>query len=209
MGDYPDFSEWLDKKRFNHELENWRKDRHFDQYAALVDEARTKEKLDTIFEFGCGAGFVPRHLKGPQFPKLYTGLDKSFLCVQQALKETGTEYWPWLEFKQGDIRDWPEVQYDLVCSFAVLKHFSLLEFPAIMKKFLSMGRFGLFSTQTAIGDLDDGEEAGYHHIWVTEKNLHKAIQDSGHSVVWQRPRWSGEWHGTRGEEKYVFTKREE
>jgi hypothetical protein len=99
------------------------------------------------------------------------------------------------------------IWYDLVCSFAVLKHFSLYEFPSITEKFLSMGKFALFSMQFSNIDLDDGEEAGYHHIWITDETLEDVIHKSNHSVVWQRRRWQGEHHGTTGEERFIFTRR--
>jgi len=52
-------------------------------------------------------------------------------------------------FLRLDIREVTGRSFDLVTSFGVLKHFSLEEWPDILKKMLSFGKFGLF-TQHAL-----------------------------------------------------------
>ncbi len=192
----PDFSEWLTEERFLHENESWEKDRVFESYAQEINLACHSFKLKTILEVGCGAGFVPGDLD----PVLiYSGMDRNPLCVLAAWNRN-----PKAEILLADIRTFSHELVDLVCSFAVLKHFSLEEWPVILQKILSLGKYSLFTIQLREERLDDGEE--YHHIWVQKKDLESAIRQAGHKIVSMKLRWSGTWHGTSGEEWLILTK---
>lgn len=202
---WQDFSVWLDMdKNYEKEYESWQRDKLFVVYADAIENFKECRKINTIFEFGCGAGFVPRYLRTPIVR--YLGVDNSFNAIASA--QTDKEVW--MDFVVSDIREYPNIEhFDLACSFAVLKHFSLGEWPAILKKFLSFGRLGLFTMQLSKKDRDDGgfenDSGPYHHIWITDDNLRGAVFSAGHRVITVSTHWEGMHHGTVGKEVIVMT----
>lgn len=207
---YEDYSVWLDKAdlpegNFNHELESWKRDKLYEVYAGEIDECMKQHAIYKIFEMGCGAGLVPRALKKP--PIKYLGLDSNFKCVMEAC---GSNTLPtWLSFHCEDFRKFNLAdKFDLACSFAVLKHFSLDEWQIILKKLLSYGHYGLFTLNMSKSDMDDGgvnPGATYHHIWVSEKTLYEAVLKAGHVVNSRKERWRGTQHDVEGWEEIIFT----
>jgi cyclopropane fatty-acyl-phospholipid synthase-like methyltransferase len=193
-----DFSDWMDEKRFLNEKAGWLRDKLYLEYAGMINKVCAEYNLKSILEIGCGAGLIPRHLNGDL---TYSAVDANIHCVREACARN-----PNLEISLEDIRDFSHPPVDLVCSFAVLKHFSLIEVSPIFKKMASFGRYFLSTIQFSDQDLDDGSE-GYPHIWMEESSLNAMVLFAEHEIVWKRTRWSGESHGITGEEKYVLTRR--
>jgi cyclopropane fatty-acyl-phospholipid synthase-like methyltransferase len=195
-----DFSAWMDEKRFLNEKAGWLRDKLYLEYADTINEVCEQYALRTVLEVGCGAGLIPAHLN-PQLT--YSAVDANLHCVREACARN-----PTLSISLEDIRDFSHPPVDLVCSFAVLKHFSLVEVSPIFKKMASFGRYFLSTIQFSNQDLDDGT-VGYPHIWMEESALNAITLFADHEIVWTRSRWSGESHGIVGEEKYVLTRRME
>jgi len=190
----------MDEKRFLNEKAGWLRDKLYLEYADTINEVCGQYETRTILEIGCGAGLIPAHLN-PQLT--YSAVDANIHCVREACSRN-----PTLSISLEDIRDFSHPPVDLVCSFAVLKHFSLLEVSTIFAKMSSFGRYFLFTVQLSDVDIDDGTE-GYPHIWIEESSLKGMLLLAGHEIVWRRTRWEGESHDTMGREDYVLTRRME
>ncbi len=77
---------------------------------------------------------------------------------------------------------------DLVCSFAVLKHFSLADAPLMIQNILACGNYGLIQVIVRTGDhpsIDTGEQNsyGFHHSFLNEHDLAASVSAAGHEVV--------------------------
>jgi len=157
--------------------------------------------LRTMVEVGCGTGWVPTALD-PSIVYL-AGIDKNPHMLAYAAAKN-----PSKRFLQCDARDLtpPEELADLVCSFAVLKHFSLAEWPTILSRILSLGRYGLF-TQHMLPETRDAMDVGeaFHHIWPTKAELARAVESAGHEIIALDNSWM-DW-GIGAPEAYVTTRR--
>lgn len=191
----PDYSEWLTPDRLAEEERLWGEVEAYKVYAGLVDEALSLAELDpshqpSVREIGCGTGWVPTAISREV---QYVGIDKNPRCLALArAKNPGTH------FVQADVRD---IDYatpaDLVCSFAVLKHFGLHEWDALVTKILSFGRHAAFTLPVTDADsYDDGEE--FPHVWINWHHLHRVLEQAGHRVVRSGPLagTSEEWYIT-------------
>lgn len=172
-----DYSEWLTPDRLGVEEKTWEEHKYYELYAAhirgLVDGARVR----TILEVGCGTGWVPTVL--PRNVE-YRGVDANERCI--ALAKAKTHH----PFVVADIRTYPRQAVDLVCSFAVLKHFALAEWSAVVGNVLQHGRRGLFSIPVAEEDKDDFT-AGFPHTFVCHATLDAAVRAAGHDLVFIDP----------------------
>lgn len=195
---YPDYSEWLGGgERVSKEETAWRGSQLHMNYAAHVALVRTKFKIFKILELGCGTGWVPTRFDTDIH---YVGIDKNPAVLHIAREKNN----PNRLFVQADLRNaayikqnWTPV--DLVCSFAVLKHFSLDEFDSIFSGMLSLANIGLFSMNIANEVRDDGAE--FHHIWVTNEWLKSILDRNGFELLYKTLVWQGKtWEERTGEE---------
>ena len=175
----PDFSEYLTSSRVAQEEFAWASTRLFERNAANIISAAKLFSLGDSFrllELGCGSGWVPTVLP---LSIHYQGVDSNPSLIHLARKKNS----PSREFILSDIREFDLIHspIDLVCSFAVLKHFSLAEFPEIFRRMLFFAPCGVFNIQTAPVAYDDGIE--YHHTWVTDEMIQDIVREAKREVT--------------------------
>jgi len=172
----PDFSEYLVGDKLLKEEEDWSETKHYEKYAEIIMTATKLFDLGksfTLLELGCGSGWVPTMLDNSI---TYFGVDKNEALLEMARKKNNDER---IFFRQ-DIRKFKmSPRADVVCSFAVLKHFGLDEWEDIFRRMLRMGRYGAFSIQVTYKKepFDDGID--YHHVWVTEDMIENCALAEG------------------------------
>jgi trans-aconitate methyltransferase len=179
MTKLPDISEYFTTERALKEEVNWILDhthgRHFEFLLPRLDEY----KIQSVVEFGSGAGIVASSIikKVPQ----YIGMDANDHFLATAKKRN-----PTLQFVKGDVRTWlPPWPADLALSSAFFKHFSLEEWDEIIARVLRAGKFGCFDVQLCANEHDDGTD--YHHVFVSETHLERAVISAGHVIVEKKP----------------------
>jgi SAM-dependent methyltransferase len=174
-----DFSEYLVGSKLLKEEADWARTKHYEKYAEAVLAGALMFDLGIDFdllELGCGSGWVPSALP---ISIGYTGIDKHFGLLKLA---AGKNHITRL-FYQADIRHVEKrlglrFSVDMVCSFAVLKHFSLHEWKDVFRGMLRLGKYGVFSIQTTDKEAyDDGTE--YHHVWVPIKTVDECVKTEG------------------------------
>lgn len=171
-----DFSDWWNTKRAADEIECWERERHWAGYASRVSTVMAKYKLQTVIEVGCGAGYVGNELKKAGY-RDYTGLDASSIMI-----DTCREKFPDCNYTLADIRTFDIVApADLVCTFSVLKHFSLEDWPIILERVLRLGRYGLVQLQIAPDPLETGIE--FHHTFVRHNDVLKVFERSNKALL--------------------------
>jgi len=207
--DFPDISEWYTPERIAAEELQWEKGGTHKLYSLKILEVCRSYNLSTVAEVGCGTGWVPTVLD----PSLdYIGIDKNFHMVYRSMMKN-----PGKTFFQCDIRNVKTLGIfsDLVCSFAVLKHFSLEEWPLRLRNLLSLGRFGLFTQQVFLDgrapmDIPEGFHGtgpnGYHSIWCSRDQVLQAIKNAGHELL-ELDEKSLFNHGVGGPESMIVTRR--
>ncbi len=179
-----DVSDWWTQERIEAEEAVWLRDGFFTGYANQVRDFMRKHNLKTVLEVGCGSGHVARELNN-EFE--YTGIDGSGLMVEFAKKTN-----PGHRFELANIRSMniatvhagENMPFDLVCSFAVLKHFLLKDWAMALRNMLSVGNNGLIQVQMrpdGYPSVEDGSDCP--HNWVTEKEMREAVAKAGHKVV--------------------------
>lgn len=200
-----DYSEWLDNadNRISLEETAWAGAQLHMNYAAHIALMRTKFKIFNVVELGCGSGWVPTQF-GPDLR--YVGVDKNISLLHMAEEKNLSSR----QFVQADIRNTSFLKAlaspELVCSFAVLKHFSLEEFEFIFSGMLSLAPYGLFSVNIANEVRDDGID--FHHIWVTKEWLAQIIDKNGFKLVYKTIMWQGKtWETKTGEESIFAVER--
>jgi cyclopropane fatty-acyl-phospholipid synthase-like methyltransferase len=187
MKSLPDFSEWLTSDRISAEEKAWAETqqykRNVEQVLKMVDQLAIPRP--TVLEMGCGSGWVPVGLGNSVS---YLGIDKNpellSLCVAKNHASDA-------KFHLCDIRHMTSEVLesllgvpcvDIVCSFAVLKHFGLHEWKDIFSRMLSLGNHGVFQVQISDrGDIDDG--AQYHHTWMGKETIFSCVSGSGHELI--------------------------
>jgi SAM-dependent methyltransferase len=182
----PDFSEYLSASpdRIAREESGWAAARHYQRNARQVMAAAALFGLGSgdgyfkVLELGCGSGWVPSVLPATLN---YTGVDNNARLVELARARNISER----AFIVADIRTVipPPPTADLVCSFAVLKHFGLHEWERIFMSMLALGRVGVFNIQLApsgTSAYDDGTQ--FHHTWVTETMVEECVRSMGDRV---------------------------
>jgi SAM-dependent methyltransferase len=193
----PDYSEWLSPEKLAAEETGWADSQLYMTYAAHIALLRTKSSINRILELGCGTGWVPTQF-GPDVE--YVGIDKNL----DALNIARTKNIELRHFVQADIRDLNTIKINcpnaqLVCSFAVLKHFSLEEFASVFSRMLSLAPLGLFSMNFSNVVRDDGIE--FHHIWITMEWLAEILTANKFALIYKTTVWQGlTWEHKTGEE---------
>lgn len=197
----PDICEWYTEARVEAEEGIWTDGQHYLENARRIEEACRVYRLHTIIEAGCGTGWVPTAL--PTSLTYLAGVDKNPHMLARARAKS-----PGIPFLKCDLRDLRAsfLSADLVCCFAVLKHFSLEDWPGVLERILSVGQYGLF-TQHVLSDgrprVDLGIE--WHNIWPTYSDIVAAIEEAGHEIL--------EWDDTHidapvgAPEVYITTRR--
>jgi SAM-dependent methyltransferase len=199
----PDYSEWLTWERVHTEETAWAATRFYLTYAAHIMLLRSRYPIFKILEVGCGTGWVPTQF-GADIQ--YLGIDKN----KDALDIAIAKNIPSRAFLQADLRILEGtsvcISPDLVCAFAVLKHFGLDEWDKIFDTIVSLAPFGLFTMNVAKQNRDDGID--FHHVWVTPERLSAAIERNGAKLLYSTIVWQGEtWERKTGEEWIFATRR--
>lgn len=173
-----DYSVWLTPERLELEEKQWAEVRIYELYASHLMRVVVEERCKSVLEIGCGTGWVPTRL--PESLE-YVGVDANDGCLALAAQKNPTR-----SFLAGDVRSLSWHRSDLVCSFAVLKHFALSEWSEVLAKVLSFGRVGLFTMNVGPSNMDDFEQ-GFPHTWVSRETLARAVWDAGHRMVSAEP----------------------
>lgn len=183
MRSFPDISEWYTPERIDAEEPFWKDGAAYREFADRILKTCRSNGLKTIIEVGCGTGWVPSALDVSL--DYLAGIDKNPHMIARSKSKNPTK-----RFIQCDIRDLHtlNVSADLVCSFEVLKHFSLSEWNFRLKDILALGKFGLFTLSIVVDgrasfDLPGEVGEGFHGIWLTPDDVVRAIQEAGHRVV--------------------------
>jgi hypothetical protein len=184
----PDVSETFaaNPAYFTREDEIWRNDKYYINYANEINKVCKQFGLKTVLEIGCGCGYVPLYLDKDL---LWEGMDGYQGCVDAAKKNN-----PTATVALGEIRTFEHEEADLVCSFAVLKHFYPYEFPTVMKRVLGCGRYGLNLVQCT-GLPTDIEDGVYEinlgpHNWISNKTMDEAVSAAGHTIIGRVRSWT-------------------
>jgi len=196
---FPDISEWYTPERIAAEEPLWASGPYKENAQRVVNVCQ-QYSLSSVIEAGCGTGWVPTALPDSI---VYVGMDSNPYMLSRARDKNPSRI-----FIRNDIRDLnPDfLSVDLVCSFAVLKHFSLNEWPDILRHILGIGQYGLFTQHVLLDDrpaMEVGTE--FHHIWPTKPELLQAIDSAGHEVL--DLDYSAMDHGIGSPEAYVTTRR--
>jgi SAM-dependent methyltransferase len=171
----PDYSEYL---RVPANLENeereWALHKAYERNANTLLHFANLNDCRSVLELGCGTGWIPYVLGGRLG---YRGIDANEYCLQLCHNKNPGEL-----FAKADIRtlDW-RFRADVVCCFAVLKHFGLHEWDEVAASVIERGRHSLFTVQIADEDFDDGTE--YPHSWITMERLERVVSEAGHSIT--------------------------
>lgn len=180
---FADLCEWWTPERIAAEEEVWQRDQFFHEYAKEVRAFAKKVKLKkgaSVIEMGCGTGHVGRLLT-PDFS--YNGTDGSELMIAAAKKIN-----PGIEFFVRNLRKTVEVDqvgmYDLLCCFAVLKHFGKDSWSGVLMNMLQLANYALIQVQVRNYDyptIEDGTEV--HHTWVNRNELIETVSKAGHEII--------------------------
>jgi len=168
----PDYSEFLKQPgKLENEENAWLKNPQVhDEYARVVNDTVERYKLISVIEIGCGTGEVAKRISSLSY---YVGIDANPVCIKLAERKNGKK-----NFVAKDIRAIGDIErYDLVCTFAVLKHFGLHEWFDVFKRIASLGKYFVFNMQIASETKDDFYE--FHHVWKSRKDLENDITNAG------------------------------
>lgn len=161
MNKLPDYSEYLNKPGMLEYIEQeWQKSTIHEHQADFVLNAVRQYGIKSIIEIGCSTGNLALKLATrPDTPsKLkYKGVDANEAALEIARNKV-----PQFTFVNGDIRTF-KGKADLIVCFALFKHFSLTELPAIAARVKGMGKYLIFDMPYAEHAFDDGIE--HHHTW--------------------------------------------
>lgn len=198
---FPDISDWYTPDRVAVEEAVWSEGKYYLQNARRIEAICRRFHLHYIVEAGCGTGWIPFALD----PLLHyaAGIDKNPHMLARAIEKN-----PGALFLQMDLRDLTSLQLpcDLVCSFAILKHFSLTEWPTILRSILSIAKYSLF-TQHALPDSRAPQDSGteWHSCWPTRAGILSAVASAGHEIIdWDDSHWDA---GMNAPEAYITTRR--
>lgn len=180
MMKFPDISEYYkDKAKATSEEIGWIQGETWERNAEWLSALLRENGVKTVYEAGCASGLLARALP-PDVA--YVGVDNNPHFIDWARKRTGEL--PNRVFLLRDVRnfrwDGPTENVAGVC-FSFLKHFSLEEWPLILKKVIGNLQHGAFTVQVADRSLDDGKD--FHHVFVTLDQVKEAVKKAGHEIV--------------------------
>lgn len=179
----PDYADWLTPERLAVEERLWERDQVYVRYVAAIERLAAEHRIRSIEEIGCGTGYVATALdalaeRDPTFT--YIGYDRNVGCLERARAKNVDRRW--VSFQNCEIRTLSPAT-DLVCGFAVLKHFRLAEWSELFTRLFRFARFGLFTIPIAAESKDDGTE--FTHVWLSEADLSAALARAGHVELWR------------------------
>lgn len=176
-----DYADWLTPERLLVEEVAWAKSAEYVEYAAALDRVRALDPdVKVIAELGCGTGWVPGALSKDLQPIQYIGIDKNPHCLNIARRKNRMH--TWALFEQHELRDIAPA-FDVVCAFAVLKHFNLDEWDALFKRWFTACDWAVFTVPLAKVSTEDGTE--FTHTWRTMADVTALLNGMNKRVVWQ------------------------
>lgn len=170
-----DYADWLTRERVEAEERLWARDQKYRRYATAVNELVNLYGATTVEEIGCGTGWVPTAIS----PREYIGYDRNPHCLELARAKNQNR--PWASFVDAEIRTLVPQHNDLVCAFAVLKHFSLDELPSLFQRLFGKAWFVAFTMPIANNDIEDGTE--FTHSRWSEDTVLGITQSCGLLVI--------------------------
>ena len=183
--EFPDIADWYTPERIDAEEPLWAQSRAYIDYAERIHKICKANNLSSVVEIGCGTGWVPTVLDSSLN---YLGIDKNPYMLERCRIKN-----PKKLFARCDIRNLGALNLssDLVCSFAVIKHFKPSEWANCLKQVLSIGKIGLFTLSVFINgrsteDIPAKDEHGisqHHGTWTTPEEANSAILEAGHEIL--------------------------
>jgi SAM-dependent methyltransferase len=175
---FPDISEHYRRQDYvEREEKAWSEAKFYLRHAAGVNRVLELTKSKSVLEVACGSGWVPTQLSSEVE---YTGLDRLDLFLDLAKsKNPGKNR----TFICGDLREvLPALGgFDIVCSFATMKHFGLHEWDSVLGLLLSKATYGVLELAISTSDFDNGQE--FHHVFAGAGHAAEAIRAAGHEVL--------------------------
>ena len=183
---FPDISEYYRRRdRVEVEEKAWCKTKLYERHAASVNRVIELSGAKTVLEVACGSAWLPTLLP----PSVaYTGVDKLDMFLEFAQKKNpGSNR----TFYCGDMRELlPKLgTFDLVCSFATLKHFGLHEWNEIAGLLLSKAPLSVLEITVSTSDYNNGKD--FHHVFVSPARVRAVVQAAGHEIVAVTPFFEG------------------
>ena len=180
-----DYSRYLTPQTLAEEEAAWERQGDQPMHAQLVTAALPHPSA-TVVEWGCGTGRLAAKLPAEV---VYHGVDANPLCLALARERrpSGIFHPCDLRGAAGLVQD-----ADLICAFAVFKHFAWEEWPWLCLQFLSVAPRAIFSQ--AIGPLEDTGDS-FVHQFVPLTTVFAVIQAAGHRILDAAPQHPGdpEW----------------
>lgn len=128
----------------------------------------------SLLDVGCGSGVLLQRYRGHKL-----GVEKSAKAA--ALAEIRNPGW----IVHLDLRIF-FVPSDVVVCKAVLKHFSLEEWPQIFSRVAQMARSRLIFSMN-VGEARDAGQGGYHSTYLPREEILAAIDRAGFRLVHEEP----------------------
>lgn len=179
MTKLPDYSDFLDQEGMLEYIESeWQKNSHIHKaQAELINKIVRDNKINSLIEVGSSTGNLSRLLDVSD----YTGIDKNVKSVLRALEKNKDK-----RFYNLDIRVCKGIEHraDLICAFAIMKHFGLHEWKDIFEILVSLSS-NIVVIDVPISDktFDDGEQYGHHHVWFSLEELKEIFKDLDLKIV--------------------------
>ncbi len=180
----PDISEYYTGDRAVKEEVAWIMQGEWKRYFQYLQDRLKKYDVISIVEFGCGSGLLASAI--PE--KIgYVGIDRNAWFIGRARARCPTR-----EFVIQDVRATPVEDYSLAMCFNFLKNFRLDEWVEVAGLVLAQGRYGCLHVQMCANEFDDGKD--YHHTFVNEERLQKAIKAAGHVEILMEREVTNVWN---------------
>jgi hypothetical protein len=138
-------------------------------------EAIMKHKPETVIEFCCGTGWIP---KGMSLDVQYVGLDANEGCIELAKEKNPTR-----QFFVQDVREWHGLaEIDMGLAFSCLKHFQLYDLDQVYGKLLKACKKTLTTVYLRPDDFEE-QQHPYIHTGISMEHMERVIEENGHRLV--------------------------
>ena len=167
------YETWLAKGNNLAETEGfWKKLNREELIASIM-----KHKPDTVIEFCCGTGWIPKGLPAEVH---YNGLDANPGCIKLATEKNYDNRC----FRTIDVRNYKvqEDPYDMALAFSCLKHFTLADWDNVYGKVLRSGKRTLTTVYLRPKDIEE-QQHDYIHTAVSMEHMERVIEENGHKLV--------------------------
>lgn len=186
---HPDISEYYKGELADAEEKAWMAAKEYQRNLDFLKAVVERRGAKRVVELGCGSGFIPTGLPATV---RYLGIDQNDTFLGWAKTKN-----PGRPFVKADLRTvtpaWLKEKnfapFDVVATFAVLKHFGLHEWDDIFKGFLGVAPVAVFDMSITDRDLDNGTD--FHHVFVTRQHMLDLIHAAGHKIVTEAVAWEG------------------